>query len=185
MEAYNLLAIQWGLKGMGEVINIHPLFVHFPIALLLTSFACFLLGSVFKKDELLVTGKWALYFGTLAAILTVLTGLQAERGVSHGGGTHEIMIVHKYIGFVVLGLSLILTIWINRSKANIPTKGRMGFLIGSALLALIVTQGADLGGRMVFLNGVGVGRKSFIEKEAPQPDTHHQHGGHSGHGEGH
>jgi len=174
MSAYPISVVQWGLKGLGEVINIHPLFVHFPIALLLTSFACFLLGTLFKKDELLITGKWALYFGTLAAAATVLTGLQAERGVSHGGGTHEMMFVHKYIGFVVLGLSLILTLWINRSKAPIPAKGRIGFLIGSALLALIVTQGADLGGRMVFLNGVGVGRKSFIEKEAPHSGAHQQ-----------
>ena len=84
--------IEWGLKGLSDAANIHPLFVHFPIALLLTSFAAYILGSLFKKEELLITGKWFLYFGTLAAAVTVLTGLEAEKTVPHGGEVHEIMI---------------------------------------------------------------------------------------------
>ena len=45
---------------------------------------------------------------------------------------------------------------------------------------------ADLGGRMVFLNGVGVGRKSMAQEEKAHSHEHageeqkaHEHRGHS------
>ena len=166
--------IQWGLQGAKEVMNVHPLFVHFPIALLLESLAFYSLGTVFRKEELLKAGKWALYFGTLAAAITVWTGLQAANTVPHGGEVHAMIMVHQYLGFTVFGLSIILSAWLFLSKSPLPSKGRILFLTGLVLLALILTQGADFGGRMVFLHGVGVGRKSMLNQEAATP---HEHGG--------
>ncbi len=168
--------IQWGLKGAKEVINIHPLFVHFPIALLLESVAFYFLGTFLKKEELLRAGKWALYFGTLSAAVTVWTGLEAAKTVSHAGDVHGIMMIHQYFGFAVLALSLILSAWIFFSKSSIPSKGRIAFLAILVLLAGILTQGADFGGRMVFLHGVGVGRKSMQSEEEPHAHDH-EHGG--------
>ena len=177
--------IEWGLKGLSDAANIHPLFVHFPIALLLTSFAAYILGSLFKKEELLITGKWFLYFGTVAAAVTVLTGLEAEKTVPHGGGVHEILIMHKYFGYTVLGLSVLLSAWVLSSKAHIPSKGRVVFLLALALLAMVITQGADLGGRMVFLHGVSVGGKAAVEEAMSHGHDHgaeehagKEHGGH-------
>lgn len=180
--------VEWGLKGAQDVINVHPLFVHFPIALLLESLAFYFLGMVFKKEELLKAGKWTLYFGTLAAAVTVWTGLQAANTVPHGGAVHELMMIHQYFGFAVLGLSLVLSAWLFFSKSHIPSKGRILFLVGLVLLGAILTQGADFGGRMVFLHGVGVGKKSMLkelskttEHEHGGSELNHEHGGHSHH----
>lgn len=176
--------IEWGLKGAQEATNIHPLFVHFPIALLLTSTAFYFLGTLFRKQDLLAVGKWELYLGTLSAAVTVWTGLQAAKTVPHGGGVHEIMMAHQYLGFAVLGLSLALSAWVFFSKANIPARGKPAFLLTLLVLAAVLTQGADLGGRMVFLKGVGVGGKSMLQKEAAHG---HEHAGeeHGGQEEGH
>lgn len=176
-HAPNLPArIEWGLKGAKEVINVHPLFVHFPIALLLESLALYGLGCLLKKEELLASGKWVLYFGTLAAAVTVWTGLQAAKTVPHDATTHPIMMVHQYFGFAVLGLSLALSAWVFFSKSNLPAKGRPFFLIGLLLLAGILIQGADFGGRMVFLHGVGVGKKGVVKQDIEE----HQHGASEG-----
>lgn len=188
--ATNISSIEWGLKGAQELINMHPLFVHFPIALLLTSTAFYFLGTLFRKEDLFVAGKWELYLGTLSAAVTVWTGLQAAKTVPHGGGTHEIMMAHQYFGFAVLGLSALLSIWVFISKANIPSKGRIFFLAGLLLLSATLTQGADLGGRMVFLHGVGVEKKSMVaeeshslnpggEKHAGQEHDTHEHNEHA------
>jgi uncharacterized membrane protein len=158
------LAVVMGFQGATEVLNVHPLFVHFPIALLLSSFVFYLLGAIFKNDGLLAAGKWSLYFGTLSAAVTVWTGLEAAKTAPHGGGTHDIMMVHQYIGFIVTSLSTVLSAWVFFSKANVPGKGKPVFLTVFALMCVILIQGADLGGRMVFLNGVGVGRKSMMPK---------------------
>jgi len=131
------------------------------------------LGTLFKKESLLGTGKWTLYFGTLSAAMAVWTGLEAAKAAPHDGGSvHEILTIHRYLGYTVLALSMILSAWVCFSKAHIPTKGRVFFLIGFAILGLVLMQGADLGGRMVFLHGVGVGRKSMVQEAAPR-----EHGG--------
>ncbi len=178
--------VEWGLRGLQEAMNVHPLFVHFPIALLLTSTAFYFLGTIFKKADLLAAAKWELYFGTLASAVTVWTGLKAAETVAHGGDTHQIMMAHQYLGFAVLSISLALSAWVFFSKANIPGKGKPAFLLVLVVLAAVLTQGADLGGRMVFLHGTGVGRKSMMQQESMESrssehegNEHHEHGGHA------
>jgi uncharacterized membrane protein len=96
------------------------------------------------------------------------------------------MMAHQYLGFAVLGISLALSAWVFFSKANIPGKGKPAFLLALVVLAAVLTQGADLGGRMVFLKGVGVGGKSMLTKESAHPHEEggkehgsHEHGSHS------
>ena len=167
----SVLQIEWGLKGAQEAINIHPLFVHFPIALLLAAIALYLAGSIFKKETLLMVGKWNLLMGALSAIVTVWTGFKAAETVAHGGGTHQMMMAHQYLGFTVLVLSIGLSLWVFLSRVSIPGKGKGIFLALLVVMGGLLVQGADLGGRMVFLNGVGVGRKSMMQEL-----TGHEHG---------
>ena len=68
-----LTNVRWGLDGVKELVNLHPLFTHFPVALLLSSLGFYLLGLVFKKEHFLKTGQWTLYFGTLGAAAAVGT----------------------------------------------------------------------------------------------------------------
>lgn len=175
-----------GFKGLEELINIHPIFVHFPIALLLTSTVFYFLGCLFKKEEFLIAGKWTLYFGTIAAALTVWTGLQAANTVSHGAGVHELMTIHQYFGYAILGLSAALSLWLLISKANMPGKGRFLFLILLFVLAGLVAQSSDFGGRMVFQNGVGVGKKSMMQETMEHKhEESHTHSSHAHHDHGH
>ncbi|MBI3313906.1 MAG: DUF2231 domain-containing protein [Candidatus Omnitrophica bacterium] len=153
------LNVSWGIQGLRELINIHPVFVHFPIALLLTAAAFYFLGTFFHKEDLFSAGKWVLYLGTLSAVAAVWTGLQAAGTVSHGGDLHQTLMAHQYAGFVILGLCILLSLWLIFTKANIPQKGKTWFLIILFLLAVTIVQQADFGGRLVFLNGVGIGRK--------------------------
>ncbi len=177
--------VQWGLQGLQNLMNVHPLFVHFPIALLLAAVALYVVGTITKRESLFVAGKWSLFLGTLGAAFAVLTGLQAAKTVPHAGETHQIMMAHQYLGITVLILSFILSLWVLISKANIPARGRTLFLAVLVALAAILTQQADLGGRMVFMHGVGVGKKSMMTQEA-EASHHQQHAGEQEHGhEGH
>jgi len=169
--ATNLLQIKWGLQGARELINIHPLFVHFPIALLLACVFLYVMGMILKKENLLIAGKWSLYLGTLSAALAVWTGLHAEETVQHGGDTHQILMAHQYLGIGILVLSALLSLWIIFSKANVPARGRAFFMVALLTLAAVLMQQADLGGRMVFLNGVGVGKKSMMQEQTHDHET--------------
>src|SRR3989338_590852 len=118
--ATNPFQVEWGLQGAMELINVHPLFVHFPIALLMICVFFFIVGIIFKKENLLIAGKWTLYLGTLSTALAVWTGLRAAETVEHGGETHQIMMAHQYLGISILVFSVVLSIWVLISKTNTP-----------------------------------------------------------------
>ena len=155
--------VKWGLDGAKELINIHPLFVHFPIALLLAAVVFYFLGSVIGKEDLFAAGKWVLWLGTLSAGLAVWTGLKAPDTVFHDMDIHPLILAHQYLGITILSLSFLLSLWVFISKANIPAK-RFVFLGILFLLSLLIVQQADFGGRIVFGKGVGIGQRSMMVK---------------------
>ena len=99
------------LPGVANMQNIHPLLVHFPIALLSVFFILDLAGTLAKKNPWRAGASFLLYFGTVAAAATVTAGLIAAGSVAHGDEVHDIMERHKAIGLSVLTLALILSAW--------------------------------------------------------------------------
>lgn len=174
----SLVSVKWGLEGAKELMNIHPLFTHFPIALLLASLGFYLLGLIFKKEHFLKTGQWTLYFGALGAGTAVWTGLQAANTVPHDDTTHAMMTAHQYLGVTVLVLSVILSLWLLISKSSLP-KFKPVFVGGLVLIAILLLQQVDFGGRLVFFHGVGMGRKSVVHSQKVGESTHHDHGQHT------
>ncbi|MDP3920484.1 MAG: DUF2231 domain-containing protein [Candidatus Omnitrophota bacterium] len=140
--------------------------------------AFYFLGTVFKKNELFVAGKWALSLGALSSVITAWTGFVASMNVPHGGGAHDFMNTHRNLGYTVAVIAVLLSIWVFSSGSAIPAKGRGLFLAALVLLNAVLIQGADLGGRMVFLHGVGVGRKSMMPAAMSEEHEGSEHGGH-------
>jgi uncharacterized membrane protein len=161
-------AIMPGIAGME---NIHPMLVHFPIAFIATFFALDLVGTISKNPECRSVATWLLYFGTVAAGFTVIAGFIAADSVAHGQNVHDIMERHEKIGLSILSTAVLLSIW--RIKSGILPRGGANnfFLLLSALLCLLTMLGADLGGLMVYQNGVAV-------KAVPVPEdsSSHVHG---------
>ena len=147
--------LQWGLHGTQELPNLHPIFVHLPIALLLAAAVFHFLGSILRKEELWVAGKWSLFFGTVGAGISVWSGLEAAETISHDEEVHTIMMAHQYVGIAVLVLSAILSVWVIISKKTMFS-GRPLFLAALLVLSALIAQAADFGGWMVYGKGVGV-----------------------------
>lgn len=162
--------VPWGIRGLSQVMNPHPVFVHFPIAMLLMASLFYWVGVVFKKESLLHAAKWELYAGTFFALLAVITGLWAAHTVPHDEEVHRILVLHQYLGFIILLSSGFLSGWVFFAKASPPKKGSWAFLVALILLSLIIVQQGDFGGRMVFLHGTGVGQKSM-----PAESAEHKH----------
>ena len=155
-------------QGLSGMANIHPLFVHFPIALLNSFFLTELLGVLLKKEEIRIAATWMLYLGTLGALATVLTGLWAAGTVTHSEEVHGIMAKHRNFGITVLILGTVLSIWRIITHGKFSVKGQVLHLVTAFIMITTLVFGADLGGLMVYKYGVAV-------KAAPQPDGHHVH----------
>jgi uncharacterized membrane protein len=167
------------LPGFAAMPNIHPLLVHFPIALLLIFFFIDVLGSLFSSDNMRRVAGYFLYIGTISAVLTVIAGLQAATTVPHGMVIHAIIERHEMFGFTVTILAFLLSIWRLLVRGFLSGFANFIYLFMAGLTCLMLTLGADLGGMMVYKHGVGVAAvpKSSLEGE---PGHSHNHG-HSRH----
>lgn len=158
------------MPGIANMDNIHPLLVHFPIAFLSTFFVLDMVGTLAKKPHWRNVASWLLYFGTVAAVFTVITGIIAAESVAHGQDVHGIMERHEYIGISVLSLAIVLSVWRVKSRGLIQGGANSFFLILSALLCVLIMLGADLGGFMVYKYGVSVDAATV-----PEGDDMHLH----------
>lgn len=143
-----------GLQGLREVFNVHPVFVHFPIALFPSALLLYGLGIVLNWRAASVAGRACLYLATGGTVVSVATGLAAQ-GIPHNERIHQLMMAHRTLGLVIGPLALLLAGWSFSHKAQQPNL-RYGFLLTLAVVTGLVTQTADLGARMVFIEGAAV-----------------------------
>lgn len=156
-----------GFKGLGEVVNIHPVFVHFPIALFPVTLLFYFIGIVWRKENFLFAGKISMALAILSTGITVLTGELAKTSFEHNEIIHNIMITHEKIGILALVFASVLFLW-SFWIEKISQKKRIIFLSLLTFITLLVLQNGDLGGRMVFVEGASV-------KSKPSPIQHHEH----------
>ncbi len=135
--------------------NIHPWFVHFPIALLAVGVLFDFLGFIWKKHSLSAAGWWCSVFGVIAAIATIVTGFEAYFTVGHSTeAAHQIMKTHRNVQLVVGLLFTGLLIWRSFSKYILPRRTPIYFVIAATAVGLML-YGSHLGGQLVYEYGVG------------------------------
>jgi len=161
------------MPGISALDNLHPLFVHFPIALLFMFFLLDVTGSWFGKSDWRRAAGWFLGCGAVFAGLTVAMGLIAAASVAHGGDVHDIMENHEHLGISVFLLATVLAVWRWLAKGEISGAPNTLYLLFAAILTGLLIFTADLGGLMVYQYGVAVEPVTEINKEAA---ALHQHG---------
>lgn len=144
-----------GFSAVKELFNIHPMFVHFPVAFLPGAFLLFGLGIILKKPQLNTAGRACLYMGTAGALAAVITGLLAEGSFPHNDTIHHMMQTHETLAWIALAVTGVLSAWSFFHAEHRP-KGAWAFLVLLGLANLVIMQGADIGARMVYLEGAAV-----------------------------
>ncbi len=158
-----LLAALSILPGIGAMDNIHPLFVHYPIALFTAFFIAEFLGVILKNENFRCAASFCLYLGTIAALFTVAAGYYAAATVDHTEEVHAIMENHEAFGVTVLIIAAVLSAWRIYVRRKFSPKWQLAHLALAFILSVIIAIGADLGGLMVFKYGVG-GQAVRIER---------------------
>ena len=135
--------------------SVHPLVVHFPIALLLSAVALDLVALGLRRPALHRVALWNLTLGTVGAGAAVATGLQAEDVAKHSFEIWQVMGLHERLGITTLILGIMVTAWRWSKRDQLSKRGRLLTLLGMLLLASTLSAGAFLGGRLVYEFGVG------------------------------
>ena len=138
------------LPGVAHLQNVHPLVVHAPLGLLPAAALVYLLAAATGRESLAWTGLSLLVLGTLGAAASAATGLRAMEGVMVDPSVHEQLLdVHQDLMLTTTGLAVALTGWALVARPA-PRRGRLLFALGLAALLVVMTKGADYGGRLVY-----------------------------------
>ena len=139
--------------------NLHPMLVHFPIALLVTAVAVDLL-AVFSRGASLTRRATGFYgLGAVLLLVTYFSGRDAAATVFTPGMAHVVVQEHwdwamwTTIYFSALtGARLLARRRLSRGHRGL----RVAFLAGGSCGAVLLTMTAERGARLVYEFGVGV-----------------------------
>jgi uncharacterized membrane protein len=153
--------------------NVHPLIVHFPIALFSTGFLVSMVGYIFRKDILKNAALIMVMLGAAGAVAAALSGEEAEEAVekflSEEG--EQALESHETFGGITVYilpaaalLYLLGTVFLkNRRRAA-------GVLLAAYIAAgilgvIMVNVTAYKGGRLVYEYGAGVSKPALEQQE--------------------
>lgn len=85
-------------------VELHPIIVHFPIALLIFSVMLDFLGVIFRRWGLTTAATWLLLFGTPGAGFALLSGWVSEHYITVGATADAILSLHKTVAFLTTAL---------------------------------------------------------------------------------
>ena len=143
------------LPGFRAALNVHPLFVHFPIALWLAALFFEILAVRRASDDWHRTAARLLYLGTLAGAITVLTGLAAKDSVP-SGPARAVMEIHEWTMLTTFSLAVGLCMLAFFARENFTARFRKLLLLGLVILAVLLTLGTDRGAQLVYQFGTAV-----------------------------
>jgi uncharacterized membrane protein len=139
--------------------NVHPLFVHFPLALLTLACLLQLVGVAGRRERCLSLASLFLYLGTAGALLSVLTGWLAEEQIEGLAGftpaIEAVLDTHATLMFLTTGLAVFLSFLAFWLRGRMSRAWQAILLLGLLVLVSLAVLGADRGGQLVYEFGVG------------------------------
>ena len=183
------------MPGLNNLLNVHPLFVHFPIALTLAAALFIILHLATRRADFISMGSSLIYLAAVSAIVTIITGYNAAAAIGHDAPNHDLVHAHRDImlWYTVLIVALAVLQWLVRSSlwgwlSHWGVKATRLLLLAAAVVMLII--GTDRGGQLVFQYGMGVRmteEKPSVDLDAgsdqiddgqKKPENEHDHSTH-------
>ena len=155
----------------GLVLTLHPVFVHFAVAL--TVWGCVLdcTGSVWRRPGWQRLGRPSFFAGVGALGLAVLSGWIEQQlpqpNSIFDAQIQDLLVYHEYLGYGLFGFFLVLAVVRTQIAGRLP----LFFVLLTGLgLAGLVVQG-HWGGELVYRYGTGVRAVHILSQPAPTHDN--------------
>lgn len=135
---------------------IHPMLVHFPIALLSAAVFFDLLGSKWRPEDCRVASFYTLVLGFAGAGASVISGGMAEDAAEHSGVPERAIELHEVLGFA--------TFWIFAALLGLRVAAWLGWIREQGMIArllgiagvVVMLVASYYGGSLVYDYGAGV-----------------------------
>ena len=141
-------------KNLPWLDVIHPIVVHFVIAMALITVVFDLLGVFTGRRNLFEVSFWNLLVATVAIFVAIIFG-QIEAGLATPyGASRDILNYHSTLGWSLAAILSLLTGWRYVARQKDPTVLPRGFLIIDSVLAILVFGQFYLGDKLVWIYGL-------------------------------
>ncbi len=147
---------------------LHPMLVHFPIALTIFGLIADLSGDVLKRPTLYLVGYWSVTAAAIAAGLTVGAGYIDMSRVSLSPEVDGYLHLHVRIGWLLLAALVVLALWRWLAAQSLRQMHRVIYRSASVLVVMLILFQAWYGGEMVYVYGSSVVAAGH-GVEAPEP----------------
>lgn len=135
---------------------IHPIVVHFVIAMVLFSFICDVIGYLRRNSPLLEVGFWNLFVAALAIFVAVIFG-QFEAGLANVyEAVQPVLNFHTVLGWSLSAIVVAITAWRFVIRLRHPSKIPPAYLGVAAFLVCLVSLQTYLGTRLVWVYGLHI-----------------------------
>ncbi|MEH1829285.1 MAG: DUF2231 domain-containing protein [Nostoc sp.] len=134
--------------------TVHPIVVHFVIAMVLFSFVCDVIGYFTGKSSLFEVSWWNMLVATIAIFVAIIFG-QFEAGLAQPYSlAKSVLNLHTLIGWSLSGIITAITAWRYVIRARNPQKVSIYYLGAGLVLTLIVGLQVYLGDELVWVYGL-------------------------------
>ncbi len=141
-------------KNLPWIDVIHPIVVHFVIAMALITVVFDLIGVLTRRHNLFEVSFWNLVVATVAIFVAIIFG-QIEAGLATPyGASRDILNYHSTLGWSLAGVLGLLTGWRYVVRQKDPTVLPSGFLVIDSILAVLVFCQVYLGDKLVWVYGL-------------------------------
>ena len=157
------------LEGKPLRHPLHPMLVHFPIGLFFLSFLFDLASLAFPSQMYVRDSFYAMLLGAIMALVAAVPGFVDYTDIRNDHPGKRTATAHLILNLIVVGLYGI-NLGVRSSMLSDPTIRTGPFVLSLVGICLLCASGY-LGGRLVYDDGIGVGRH---KRHMPLPrDTIH------------
>jgi uncharacterized membrane protein len=132
----------------------HPIVVHFVIAMVLFAFFCDVVGYFTRNPRLFEVSWWNMCIATVAIFVAIIFG-QFEAGLAQPYDVAKSALnVHTLIGWSLSGIIAAITAWRFVIRTRNPQKISIYYLGAGLILTVIVGVQVYLGDQLVWVYGL-------------------------------
>ena len=141
-------------KNLPWIDVIHPIIVHFVIAMTLIAVVFDIIGILTKRSNLFEVSFLNLIVATIAIFIAIIFG-QIEAGLANPyGSSKDILNYHSTIGWSLAGVLSVISGWRYVSRQTNPQVLSKGFVFVDIVLAALVCTQVYLGDMLVWIYGL-------------------------------
>ncbi|MEI6379570.1 MAG: DUF2231 domain-containing protein [Cyanobacteriota bacterium ELA615] len=134
--------------------TIHPIVVHFVIAMVLFAVLCDFIGYFSHNIKLFEVSWWNLFFATISIFIAIIFG-QIEAGLAEPYDVVENTLnLHTILGWSLSGIISAITGWRYIIRSKNPKELPIAFLFVGILLSGLVCTQVYLGDLLVWIYGL-------------------------------